>query len=73
MQNKNTRKKKGNKDMWKLTIVQKRKSEYSDGTINETVEFFHNSIKSLTNLVDTLNSYEKGIETTYILERVGEA
>jgi hypothetical protein len=59
-------------DMWKLTITQKRKSEYTDGTINETVEFFHRNIGSLTSLVDNLNNYSSGIETTYKIEKVGE-
>lgn len=58
--------------MWKLTITQKRKSEYTDGTINETVEFFHRNIGSLTSLVDNLNNYSSGIETTYKIEKVGE-
>ena len=59
-------------DMWKLTITQKRKSEYTDGTINETVEFFHRNIGSLTSLVDNLNNYSNGIETTYKIEKVVE-
>ena len=59
-------------DMWKLTITQKRKSEYTDGTINETVEFFHRNIGSLTSLVDNLNNYSSGIETTYKIEKVVE-
>ena len=58
--------------MWKLTITQKRNSEYSDRTISESVEYRHNSIKTLTTLIDNLNSYESGIETTYKLEKVGE-
>ena len=64
--------KKGNKDMWKLTITQKRTSEYMEGTINETVEFFHKNISVLTNLICTLQTCENGIETTYKLERVGD-
>ena len=64
--------KKGIDDMWKLTITQKRKSEYTDGTINETVEFFHRNIGSLTSLVDNLNNYSSGIETTYKIEKVVE-
>ena len=58
--------------MWKLTITQKRKSEYTDGTINETVEFFHRNLGSLTSLVDNLNNYSSGIETTYKIEKVVE-
>ena len=58
--------------MWKLTITQKRKSEYIDGTINESVELYHRNIGSLTSLVDNLNNYSYGIETTYKLEKAGE-
>ena len=64
--------KKGIDEMLKLTITQKRKSEYTDGTINETVEFFHRNIGSLTSLVDNLNNYSSGIETTYKIEKVVE-
>ena len=58
--------------MWKMTITQKRKSEYTDGTISESVEFFHRNIGSLTSLVDNLNNFSNGIETTYKIEKVGE-
>ena len=58
--------------MWKLTVTQKRKSEYTDGTISESVEFSHRSIGTLTSLVDNLNNYANGIETTYKIEKVGE-
>ena len=72
MQKTNNEGKKGNKGMWKLTITQKRKSEYTDGTVSETVEFFHRNIRTLTDLIDSLHTYENGIETTYKLERIGE-
>ena len=58
--------------MWKLTITQKRKSEYTDGTISESVELFHRNIGSLTSLVDNLNNYSNGVETTYKIEKVVE-
>ena len=58
--------------MWKLTITQKRKSEYTDGTINESVEFFNKSIGMLTSLIDSLNNHVNGIETTYKIEKVVE-
>ena len=58
--------------MWKMTVTQKRKSEYTDGTISESVELFHRNIGSLTSLVDNLNNYSNGIETTYKLEKAGE-
>ena len=58
--------------MWKMTITQKRKSEYTDGTISESVEFFHRNIGSLTSLVDNLNNFSNGIETTYKIEKVVE-
>ena len=59
--------------MWKMTITQKRESEYTtDGTINESIELFHRNIGSLTALVDSLNNFANGIETTYKIEKVGE-
>lgn len=68
----NSKEKKGNKDMWKLTITQKRKSEYTDGTISESVEFYHKNISPLTSLIGNLNNHANGIETTYKLERTCE-
>ena len=59
--------------MWKMTITQKRKSEYTtDGTINESIELFHRNIGSLTALVNNLNDFSNEIETTYKIEKVGE-
>lgn len=72
MQAMNNIEKKGNEDMWKLTITQKRKSEYTDGTISESVVFLHRTIGKLTSLVDSLNTYENDGELAYKLEKVGE-
>ena len=64
--------KEGIDDMWKLTITQERKSEYTDGTIKESVVFLHRTIGKLTSLVDNLNTYENGGEVAYKIEKVGE-
>lgn len=58
--------------MWKLTITQKRKSEYTDGTIDETVEFISGNINELTILVARLTALKSAIETSYKLEPIGE-
>ena len=68
----NNNEKKGNKDMWKLTVTQKRKSEFTDGTFNESVEFSHRNIGTLTSLIDNLNNFSNGVETTYKIEKVVE-
>lgn len=57
--------------MWKLTITQKRKSEYSENMITESVEFTSGDINELTMLVVRLSSYEMAVETTYKIEKVG--
>ena len=58
--------------MWKLTITQKRKSEYTDGTISESVEFYHKNISPLASLIGNLNNHVNDIETAYKIEKVGE-
>lgn len=58
--------------MWKLTITQKRKSEFSNGFLSETVEFAHKDITRLTSLIDTFDICEEVFETEYKIERVKE-
>lgn len=58
--------------MWKLTITQKRKSEYSDNMITESVEFTNDDINELTMLVVRLTGIETAVETAYKIEKVGE-
>jgi len=58
--------------MWKLTITQKRKSEYTDGIITERVEFTSGNINELTILVARLTALKSAIETAYTLEPIGE-
>jgi hypothetical protein len=58
--------------MWKLTITQKRKSEYSENMITENVEFISNDINELTMLVVRLTGHENAIETSYKIESVGK-
>lgn len=40
--------------MWKLTITQKRKSEYSDSILTDYVEFFSDCIHELVEIIDKL-------------------
>ena len=58
--------------MWKLTITQKRKSEYTDGMLTETVVFESANINELTILVARLTALKTAIETAYKLEPIGE-
>ena len=58
--------------MWKLTISQKRKSEYTNSIIEERVIFTDEDINELPMIVVRLSMHENGIETSYKIERVGE-
>lgn len=58
--------------MWKLTISQKRKSEYTNSIIEERVIFTDEDINELSMIVVRLSMHENGIETSYKFERVGE-
>lgn len=58
--------------MWKLTIEQKRKSEYVEGTIPERLIVFSEELCELTMLVERITHCAVDCETTYKLERVGE-
>ena len=59
--------------MWKLTIEQKRKSEYSESTITEKCEFTSENINELTMLVVRLTMFDTAIETAYKIDKVGGA
>jgi hypothetical protein len=56
--------------MWKLTIKQKRKSEYTDNMITEYVEFTSNNVNELTVLVARLTALKTAVETEYKLEMI---
>ena len=58
--------------MWKLTISQKRKSEYTNSIIEERVIFTDEDINELSMILVRLSMHEYGIETSYKFERVGE-
>lgn len=59
--------------MWKLTIAQKRKSEYSDYVSNYQVQLFSESLHELVDLVDKMtNLVDEAIETTYKIESAKE-
>ena len=57
--------------MWKLTITQKRKSEYVESMLTEKVEFISGDINELTMLVIRLTAVETAVETSYRIEKVG--
>ena len=56
--------------MWKLTIKQERKCEYTTGTITETVEFKAESIADLSMMMGMASKFESGIKTIYTIEKV---
>ena len=57
--------------MWKLTIKQKRKSEYSNNMITESVEFVSKDITYLTSMIDRLSDAGTDVETAYEIKKVG--
>lgn len=57
--------------MWKLTIEQKVKAEYTSGFITNSVEFFGKDIEELALMVIGLSKINV-LETTYRFEKVGE-
>ena len=58
--------------MWKLTITQKRKSEFSDCTLEHEVVFYSDSINELGITVGRLSEHEEVDETVYRIDKVGE-
>lgn len=57
--------------MWKLTITQKRKSEFSEYMVTESVEFTSGDINELTMLIVRITAYEMAVETIYKIEKAG--
>lgn len=57
--------------MWKLTITQKKESEYLDSVITDSVEFTSDDINELTMLVVRLIEHGNALETSYKIESVG--
>lgn len=57
--------------MWKLTITQKRKSEFSEYMVTESVEFTSGDINELTMLVIRITATQTTAETIYKIEKVG--
>lgn len=57
--------------MWKLTISQKRKSEYSEYASINSVELFSDDIHELVEVVDKLTCLDtEAIETNFKIELV---
>lgn len=58
--------------LWKLTITQKRKSDYSDYMVESTTEFLSDSVYELGITIGRLSEHEEAHETSYKIEKVGE-
>ena len=56
--------------MWKLTITQKRKSEYSDYKDTHKVEFVRHSSKELLAVAGELMNCETNDETSFSIEKM---
>ena len=56
--------------MYKLIITQQRKSEYTDGMINESIEFTGDDINELSMLIVRLSKHVNNVATSYKIERV---
>ena len=56
--------------MWKLTITQRKKSEYSGFDYDHHTEFKSSNILELSMLVDRMAECETECETSYKIERV---
>ena len=57
--------------MWKLTVEQKRKSEFVEGTIPERLVVFSEELSELTMLVERITHCMVDCETSFKLEKVG--
>jgi len=57
--------------MWKLTLMQKRKSEYSDYMNEQKIEFFSEDLFELAITVERLINHTE-VETEFKIERVKE-
>jgi hypothetical protein len=58
--------------MWKLIIIQKRKSIDSEYTFEEKVEFVGNNLDEMCEIIIFLAKREGGKETIYRIEKVEE-
>jgi hypothetical protein len=59
--------------MWKLTIIQKRKSEFSDFMNEEKIVFESSELSELTMLIERMAHLENVVTTTYKIEKVNKA
>lgn len=58
--------------MWKLIIIQNRKSIDSEYTFEEKVEFVGTNLEEMCEIIVFLGKHEGGKETTYRIEKVEE-
>jgi hypothetical protein len=59
-------------NMWKLTIEQKRQSEFVEGTIPERLVVFSEELSELTMLIERITHCAVNCETSYKLEKEGD-
>lgn len=57
---------------WKLTITQKKKSDFSDSKLEYDVVFQNDSLIKLGIIVEKLAECEEAEETVYRIEKVGD-
>lgn len=60
----------GKVSMWKLTISQSRKSEYSEYENEHSIEYENESLSVLTSLIEDLEFSNTEAKTWYKLERI---
>ena len=58
--------------MWKLTIIQKKKSNYGNYTNSQEIELKNENIQNLLLLIDKIRDCEGDIVTEYSVERIRE-
>ena len=58
--------------MWKLTIEQERKSEFTNGMFTEKITVKSSDLSELTMLIERFTHCESDCETTYKIEKAGE-
>lgn len=63
----------GKVSMWKLTISQSRKSEYSEYENEHSIEYVNESLSVLTSLIEDLEFSNTEAKTWYKLERIEKA
>lgn len=56
--------------MWKLTIVQKRKSEFLEYMNEHSIQFVSNDLHEIIGIVELLMAIETDFETSFKIDKV---